>query len=91
MQSVAMFRSAFPDIQFTLDHILAEGDRVAIRLTGRGTHRGVFMGIAPTGKQVSFGGMAFIRLQNGKFAERWGLSDMPGLMQQLSGSGPSPH
>jgi predicted ester cyclase len=49
------------------------------------------MGIAPTGKQVSFAGMAFIRLQNGKIAERWGLSDMPGLMQQLRGGGPAPH
>lgn len=84
-QSVAMFRSAFPDINFVLDDILGEGDRVAIRLTGRGTHQGNFIGIAPTGKQVSFGGMTFIRLQNGKIVERWGLSDMPGLIQQLRG------
>ena len=84
-QSVAMFRSAFPDINFALDDILGEGDRVAIRLTGRGTHQGNFIGIAPTGKQVSFGGMTFIRLQNGKIVERWGLSDMPGLIQQLRG------
>jgi steroid delta-isomerase-like uncharacterized protein len=85
--SVNMFRSAFPDIRFTLDQILAEGDRVALRLTGRGTHRGVFMGVPPTGKQVTFGGMTFIRVENGKVTERWGISDIPGLMQQL-GVGP---
>ena len=83
--SVNMFRTAFPDIQFTLDQVLAEDDRVAIRLTGRGTHKGNFMGIPPTGKQVSFGGMTFIHIQDGKVAERWGISDIPGLMQQLGG------
>lgn len=85
--TVNMFRSAFPDIQFTLDQILAEGDRLAIRLTGRGTHQGSFMGVPPTGKQVSFGGMTFVRFENGQVAERWGISDIPGLMQQL-GVGP---
>ena len=85
--SVNMFRTGFPDIQFTLDHIIAEGDRLAIRLTGKGTHKGNFMGIPATGKQVSFGGMTFIRFQDGKVAERWGISDIPGLMQQL-GVGP---
>ncbi len=83
-QGVTMFRASFPDIQFTIEHMLVEHDRVAIRLSGHGTHRGTFMGIAPTGRQVTFGGMAFIRLDGGKVAERWGLSDMPGLMQQLT-------
>jgi steroid delta-isomerase-like uncharacterized protein len=81
--TVNMFRSAFPDLVYTLDQILAEDDRVAIRLTGRGTHRGVFMGIQPTGKQVSFGGMTFLRLQDGKVTDRWDISDMPALMGQL--------
>lgn len=85
--SVNMFRAGFPDIHFTLDQVLSEGDRVALRLTGRGTHNGNFMGIAPTGKQVSFGGMTFLRMEAGKVAERWGISDMPGLMGQL-GFGP---
>lgn len=82
-RSVAMFRSAFPDINFTLDDMRGEGDLVAIRLTGRGTHKGSFMGFAPTEKQVTFGGMTFIRLENGKIVERWGISDMAGLAQQL--------
>ena len=88
-QSVAMFRSAFPDLTFTLDDIRGEGDLVAIRLTGRGTHKGTFIGIPPTDKQVSFGGMTFIRLQGGRIVERWGLSDMGGLIQQLRGGPPT--
>jgi steroid delta-isomerase-like uncharacterized protein len=81
--SVNLFRSAFPDFQFTLDQILAEGDRLAIRLTGRGTHKGNFMGIPPTEKNVSFDSMTFMRVQDGKIAEHWGLLDIPGLVQQL--------
>jgi predicted ester cyclase/quercetin dioxygenase-like cupin family protein len=83
--SVSMLRSAFPDILFTLDQIIAEGDRVAFRLTGRGTHQGAFMGIQPTGKKVSFDGMTFVRIVDGKITERWGISDIPGLLQQLGG------
>lgn len=83
-QGVNMFRAAFPDIRFAIDHMLAERDRVAIRLSAQGTHQGNFMGIAPTGRRVTFRGMAFIRLDGSKVAERWGLSDLPGLMQQLT-------
>ncbi len=83
-KSVGMFRAAFPDIRFTLDQILAEGDQVAIRLTGHGTHQGPFMGIAPTGSKVSFGGMTFIRLDAGRIVERWGVSDMMTLRQKLA-------
>ena len=79
-----MFRSAFPDIIFTLDQVIAEEDRVVIRLMGRGTHRGNFMGIAPTGRRVAFAGMTIIRFEGDKIAERWGLSDMAGLRQQLT-------
>ena len=89
-QSVTMFRSAFPDLHYTLDDVRSEGDLVAIRLTARGTHKGMFMGISPTDKEVAFGGMTFMRLRDGKILERWGLSDMPGLMQQLQG-GPGGH
>jgi steroid delta-isomerase-like uncharacterized protein len=85
--NVSMFHSAFPDFQFTLDQVLAEESRLAIRMTGRGTHKGNFMGIPPTGKQVSFVTMTFIHIQDGKVAERWGITDMPGLMQQLGGLG----
>jgi steroid delta-isomerase-like uncharacterized protein len=83
--SVNMFRSAFPDIKFSLDQVLAEDHRVALRLTGRGTHKGNFMGIPPSGKQVTFSGMTFIHIKDGKFSDRWGISDMPGLLMQLGG------
>lgn len=81
--NVTAFRSAFPDINYTLDQIIAEGDLVAIRLTGHGTQQGSFMGIPPTGKKVSFGGMTYVRIQDGKVIERWGISDIPALLQQL--------
>ena len=83
-----LLRSAFPDIRFSLDQILVEDERLALRVTARGTHQGLFMGIPATGKQVVFGGMTFIHFRNGKLAERWDITDLPGLMQQLSaGSG----
>ncbi len=88
--SVNRFRSAFPDIQFTLDQVFAENNHLAFRQTGRGTHKGNFMGISPSGRQVSFGGMTFIRIQDGKIAEGWGILDIPGLMQQLVGPGQTP-
>jgi steroid delta-isomerase-like uncharacterized protein len=85
--TVTMLRASFPDLVLTLDQTLAEGDRVAIRQTIRGTHKGPFMGVAATGKQVSFGGMVFVRIENGKVVERWGIIDVPGLMGQLTGGG----
>jgi len=84
---VTMIRTAFPDFNFTLDQILAEGDHVAIRLTGSGTHKGDFMGISPTGKQVALGSMTFLRIKNGKISERWGISDIPRVIQQLQAKG----
>lgn len=87
--AITRFRNAFPDIRFNLDQVTAEDDRVAIRLTGKGTHRGMFLGIPGTNKVVSFGGMTFIRMDNRMVMERWGISDMPGLMMQL-GDGKAP-
>ncbi len=84
---VSMYRAAFPDISFTMDQILSENDRVAFRLTSRGTQKGDFMGIPASGKQVSFGGMTFVRMHDGQIAERWGITDIPALLQQLGGPG----
>jgi len=84
-----MFRSAFPDFKATIDDIIAEGDKVAIRMTWSGTHKGEFMGIAPTGKSVSFGVFDVIRIAGGKFVEHWGQMDSTGMMQQL-GAMPGP-
>ena len=84
-----MFRSAFPDFKATIDDLIAEGDKVAIRMTWSGTHKGEFMGIPPTGKSVSFGVFDVIRIAGGKFVEHWGLMDSMAMMQQL-GAMPAP-
>jgi steroid delta-isomerase-like uncharacterized protein len=88
-QLTTMLRSGFPDFKATIDDIIAEDDKVVIRQTWSGTHRGEFMGVPPTGKSVSFGVIDFIRVDGGKFVEHWGQMDTMGMMQQL-GAIPSP-
>ena len=68
-QRLTGFRAAFPDIQLTIEDMFAEDDRVAFRSTMRGTHRGVFQGIAPTGRHVTVSLIDIVRVENGKFAE----------------------
>ena len=87
MAGVNMIRAAFPDINFSIDQVLSEDNRIALRLTGTGTHQGDFLGISPTGKRISLGSMTFIHIRNGKIAERWGISDIPRVMQQLQEKG----
>jgi predicted ester cyclase len=86
-QSVSAFRAAFSELSFAIDQLLAEEDRVALRLSTRGAHTGAFLGISPTNKRVSFGGMLFMRFRNGKAAEAQGIFDLPGLVGQLSAGG----
>ena len=80
---IAAVRSAFPDIRVTMEDMIAEGDKVAVRATWRGTHQGVYMGIPPTHRQFTFTGMVFWRIENGKIAERWANIDRLSFMQQL--------
>ena len=75
--------AAFPDLQFTIEDILAEGDKVAYRFTLRATHSGSWRGAPPTGKQISVTGTAIARIADGKTAEGWLNSDALGLVQQL--------
>jgi steroid delta-isomerase-like uncharacterized protein len=82
-QLTTMLRSAFPDFKATIDDILAEGDKVVIRQTWTGTHKGEFMGIPPTGRDMSMEVIDIIRLANGKFVEHWGVMDAMAMMQQL--------
>ena len=77
------FFTAFPDLQTTIEDLIAEGDKVAVRQTWRGTHTGSFLGIAPTGKQVTFTSTEFYRVAGGKLAEEWVELDMLGLLQQI--------
>ena len=82
-QLTAMLHGAFPDFRATIDDMVAEGDKVVMRMTWRGTHKGEFMGIPPTGKSVSFGEISILRFAEGMNAEFWGQTDSMGMMQQL--------
>ena len=77
------WRESFPDWYSTFEELIAEGDRVAERWTGRGTHLGDLQGIPPTGKRVEAPGSVFYRIVDGKIVELWGQLDMMSLMQQL--------
>jgi steroid delta-isomerase-like uncharacterized protein len=74
---------ALPDIQFTIEDQIAEGDQVATRWTLRATHKGEFMGVPATGKQFVASGMNISRHANGKYVEDWGNWDALGMLQQL--------
>lgn len=75
--------ATFGNLRVTLDDIVADGDRVAVRATWRGVHKGPFRGLAPTGKQFAFTGMVFWRIADGKIAERWAEVDFAALAKQL--------
>jgi steroid delta-isomerase-like uncharacterized protein len=82
-QRVTRMRTAFPDLQVTVEDMVAEGDKVATRFTLQGTHKGEFRGIAPTGKHVTWTATSIIRLEDGKFVEGWANADGLGRMRQL--------
>jgi len=88
-RSISELYSAFPDIHFTIDDMVVEGDKVAVRHTFSGTHKGEFMGIPPTNKKWTMWGIYIDRIVGGKFVESWVRYDTLGLMQQL-GLVPSP-
>ena len=82
-QTVTMYLTAFPDLHFTVEDLIAEGDKVVTRLTVRGTQQGEFMGIPPTGKQATVKAIDINRIVGGKSIEHWLEMDTLGLMQQL--------
>jgi steroid delta-isomerase-like uncharacterized protein len=83
-QVFGMLRAAFPDIHVAIDEMLAaEGDRVIVRTRTSGTHRGVFMGIAPTDKPVSWPGVNFLHVRAGRIASSWGLQDRLAVLEHL--------
>ena len=75
--------TAFPDGHWTIEDQIAEGDKVTTRYTGRGTHRGEFLGVPPTGKQASWTGIEIDRIEEDKIVETWLIADLLGMMQQL--------
>ena len=78
-----MYLTAFPDLYFTVEDLIAEGDKAVARLTVRGTQQGVFMGIPPTGKHVTVTAIDINRFAGGKSVEHWLNMDTLGLLQQL--------
>jgi steroid delta-isomerase-like uncharacterized protein len=82
-QFVTISRAAFPDIQVTVEDMIAERDKVVARVTIRGTHTGEFMGMPPTSKSFTVSAIDIIRFADGKAVEHWGNQDDLGMMQQL--------
>jgi len=82
-KEIKELRDAFPDLEWKVEDMIAEGDKVVVRVMHRATHQGEFMGIKPTGKQVVYGGIVIFRVKDGKIVEEWVYSDYLGLMQQL--------
>jgi len=82
-QLVTVYLNAFPDVHFTIDEQIAEGDKVVTRWTAHGTHKGELVGIPATGKSSTVTGINVDRIVNGKIVESWGIFDQFGMMQQL--------
>ena len=82
-QIVRMLRTAFPDLHFTIEDLVAEGDTVAGRVTMSGTHLGPFQGIPPTGRSFEQAHMHFVRFRDGKAIEHRAVRDDLGMMRQL--------
>ena len=81
--------SAVPDARYEVDDLIAEGDRVVVRWKLLGTHKGDFRGIAPTGRAIALKGIAIYRVDGGKLMERWVVTDLYGLLEEIRGSSPS--
>ena len=82
-QFVSMYRSAFPDVRFTIEDQIVEEDKVVTRWTAHGTQKGELMGISATGKQVVVTGISINHFVEGKVVESWSNWDGLGMMQQL--------
>jgi|SRR6516162_7473184 len=79
----AQLRGAFPDIHFTIDDVVSEGDMVAARWTATMTHRGEYLGVAATQKQLTLTGMVFVRIGGGKIQEGWNNWDQHTVTREL--------
>ena len=79
-------RSALPDARYEVDDLIAEDDKVVVRWRLLGTHKGAFGGIAPTGKAITLRGIAIYRLEAGKLMERWVVTDLHALVEEIGKS-----
>jgi steroid delta-isomerase-like uncharacterized protein len=87
-QTVQMYRAAFPDVKITVDDVIAQGDKVALRWHAEGTHRGELEGMAPTGVRATVTGIFIDQWKDGKIVESWGQWDNLGLARQLGAAPP---
>ena len=83
LEIIAMMRGGFPDIQWTLEELICEGNNVAARFTMRGTHDGGFFGVPATGNKIAVQALNIYRLTGGRIVEEYGQPDMMGLMRQI--------
>ncbi len=90
IQAMAMFRLGFPGTQYTIHDTVAEGDKVVLRVTGFGRHSGHFLGIPPTGREISFNEIDIFRIVKGKIKEAWHLEDLPSVMMEILRERPGP-
>jgi len=82
-QFLSMHLNAFPDVNVTVEDLLADGDKVVALVSIHGTHQGAFRAVSPTGKPITVTGINIFRIVNGKMVEHWGLVDRIGALQQL--------
>ena len=82
-QHLSMFYNSFPDAHETIEDIIAEGDKVCIRLKGIARHKGDYRGLAPTGNKITWEAVSIWRIVDGKIAEMWAFSDELGFYKQL--------
>jgi steroid delta-isomerase-like uncharacterized protein len=83
-QGFELMKRAFPDLEAQIDDVVAADDRVAVRVSFRGTHSGEFQGIPATGRRIHYVSHEFYRVEHGLIAEEWICSDMATLFRQLS-------
>lgn len=88
-QGIMRLREAFPNLHYTAEAMIAEDDKVMIRFTGRGTHRGEFRGVPPTGKDMTYTGIMIVRFVEKKVVDFWAVSDALGIYRQLGVTLPS--
>jgi steroid delta-isomerase-like uncharacterized protein len=78
-----MYLNAFPDMAMTIDDVIAEGEKVVVRWTAVGKHKGELMGIPATDKDVTVTGISIDRFAGGKIVESWGEFDLAGMLMQM--------
>ena len=85
---VTQFLGSFPDLQHSVEDMIAEGEQIAVRFTAKGTHLGAWLDFPATGKTIQYKGVTWARIAGGKIAEHYTLWDKAGLIEQIGGGSP---